>query len=74
VPTGSRIPSTVYHQMSPEFKELFDQAPLIISKGQGNFEGLSGMNRGVFFLLKAICVVVARALDVRVGDLVLKRI
>ena len=44
---------------------------LVISKGQGNYEGLS-QYKNVFFLLMAKCEVVAKKLDVKKGDLILK--
>jgi uncharacterized protein with ATP-grasp and redox domains len=44
---------------------------MIISKGQGNYEGLSGTTRPVFFLLKAKCYVLANDLGVEKGDIVL---
>ncbi|MFP4000216.1 MAG: ARMT1-like domain-containing protein [Desulfobacterales bacterium] len=37
---------------------------LKISKGQGNYEALSGQTNGIFFLLKAKCDVVARDVGV----------
>ena len=50
-------------------------ADVIISKGQGNFETLSGETaRPLYFILKAKCIVVARALGVRFGDSVLKHV
>jgi uncharacterized protein with ATP-grasp and redox domains len=44
---------------------------LVISKGQGNYEGLSE-NDGLFFLLMAKCPVIASDLNVEVGDIILK--
>jgi len=45
---------------------------MIISKGQGNYEGLSNVGRPVFFLLKAKCGVIANDLNVKENDIVLK--
>ena len=44
---------------------------LVISKGQGNYEGLSEYS-GIFFLLVAKCDVIAQDLNVSVGDFVFK--
>jgi uncharacterized protein with ATP-grasp and redox domains len=44
---------------------------VVLAKGQGNYEILSE-SKGVFFLLVAKCKVAARALNVEVGDFVLK--
>lgn len=72
VSTGMRIPSTVPGMVTEEFKRLLEDAPLIISKGQGNFEGMSDSELPIFFLLKAKCQPVADELGVKLGDLVLK--
>jgi len=61
-PRGCRAPGTVYEQCSPEFKKILEQADLIISKGQGNFECLEQLRGPFFFLLKAKCRVVSRYL------------
>ncbi len=72
IESGSTIPSTVLAQTTQEFRDALEHADLVISKGQGNFEGLSDTT-DIFFLLKAKCEQVARELGVRVGDLILKR-
>lgn len=46
---------------------------LIISKGQGNYEGLSEEARPIFFLLKAKCPPVAQDLGVEEGNIVLMK-
>jgi uncharacterized protein with ATP-grasp and redox domains len=56
---------------SQEVKSWIRKSDLVISKGQGNYEGLSE-NDGLFFLLMAKCPVIASDLDVKVGDIVLK--
>lgn len=70
---GSDAVGTELALAPPELREMFD-APgtLIISKGQGNFETLAGHGRqGIFFLFQAKCVVVARLLGLKVGDMLL---
>ncbi len=71
VSSGCAAPGILLDQCSREFRNLFYSSPLIISKGQGNFEALSGVNAPVFYLLKAKCDVVARHLKVGLGDLLL---
>jgi uncharacterized protein with ATP-grasp and redox domains len=71
ISSGCVAPGTVLDQCTPEFRELFRKAPVIISKGQGNFETLSESGAPIFFFLKAKCDVVARHLGVKKGDLVL---
>ncbi|MBN1358685.1 DUF89 family protein [Candidatus Bathyarchaeota archaeon] len=56
---------------SQKVKSLIKSHDLVISKGQGNYEGLSEHN-GLFFLLMAKCPVIASDLGVKVGDIILK--
>lgn len=56
-----------------ELQEIWERADLIISKGQGNFETLSGRKENIYFLLKAKCIPVAREFGVPQGALILKR-
>jgi uncharacterized protein with ATP-grasp and redox domains len=56
---------------SREVKRWIRNHDLVISKGQGNYEGLSE-NDGLFFLLMAKCPVISSDLGVEVGDIVLK--
>ncbi|MBF0586768.1 DUF89 family protein [Prosthecochloris sp. N3] len=73
VSTGSSAPGAVLDRCSGEFLDLFDRAELVISKGQGNYEALSGTSDKVFFLLRAKCPVIADHLGVDVDDIVLKQ-
>lgn len=70
--SGCESPGVILKQCSPEFLQLFNRSGLIISKGQGNFEGLSDCHRQVFFLLKAKCVIIANHLDVEEDSIILK--
>ena len=71
IESGSRVPGTLLEESTPEFKDLFFNADMVISKGQGNFETLDGAPRPVYFLLRAKCDVVAQLLEVEVGDILL---
>ncbi len=71
LPSGSSLPGTVLSQCNEEFQETFAQSDLIISKGQGNFEGLCAVSRPeVYFSLTAKCAPVAEYLGVRKGEAV----
>jgi len=74
ISSGSTAPGAILRFCNALFLEKFEHSDLIISKGQGNYEALSEVNRPVFFLLKAKCKVIAGDLDVRVDDIVLKGI
>jgi len=69
--SGSDAPGTILKYCSPEFMKLYQDAELIISKGQGNYEALSEEDKSIFFLLRAKCPVIAEDVGCRVGDMVL---
>jgi len=65
VSTGSRTVGLTLAGASPEFRELYREARLILAKGMGHFETLSHAGDArLFFLLQAKCEPVARALGV----------
>lgn len=65
-------PGVVLDYASESFHKKFKNADMVISKGQGNYEGLSDCDRKVFFLLVAKCPLVARDIKTDVGKLILK--
>jgi len=69
---GSDAPGTLLDDCSEEFREAFESADMIISKGQGNFETLSDVGKNIFFLLKVKCPVVADIVGLPVGSHVLR--
>ncbi|GAB6189179.1 DUF89 domain-containing protein [Marinitoga arctica] len=73
IPSGSKIPGTLLSDVNQEFMIAYKQADIIISKGQGNFEGLSEENENIYFVLMSKCPVVSRELGVNIGDLVFSR-
>ena len=73
VDNGARVPGTVLELCSAEFRDLFARAPLILSKGMGNYESLDGRPEPIFHLLQAKCPVIARDLGVSVGSIILAR-
>jgi len=73
IDNGSDAPGTILSDCSPVFRERFAAAGLIIAKGQGNYETLSAAGRGVFFLLKVKCPVIAEDIGCPVGTLILRR-
>ena len=72
ISSGSDGPGTFLSLATNEFRSYFNQAKLIISKGQGNYETLSEEDKPIFFLLKAKCPVIAKDLGCKAGDIVLK--
>jgi len=71
ISNGYDAPSTVLSSCSREFREAFRSADLIISKGQGNLEGLLYLqDPRIFFLLIVKCEVIAEILEVEKGSIV----
>jgi len=56
---------------SQTVKNWIKEHDLVISKGQGNYEGLSEHN-GLFFMLMVKCPIIASDLGVEVGDIILE--
>lgn len=67
VDNGDNSPGTVLERCSPDFQRRFWQSDLIIAKGQGNFETLSGIPANIFFLFKAKCDVISNFTGVPIG-------
>jgi len=66
ITSGYDAPSTIVNKSSEQFREYFDKADIIISKGQGNLEGLLPLNdKRIFFLLMVKCDVIAELLNVK---------
>lgn len=73
ISSGTDAPGNILRLCSDEFLRVYDVSDFIISKGQGNYEGLSGENKPIFFLLKAKCKVIADHIGVEQGSIILKR-
>ena len=73
IDNGSDAPGTILESCSEEFRRRFADADLIIAKGQGNYETLSDVEKGMFFILKVKCPVIARHLGCEVGQMILRK-
>lgn len=61
-------------EISEEFREIFDNHRFIISKGMGNYEGLTEIdlsNKEIYFLLCAKCNTISRDIGVNLHDMLL---
>lgn len=72
IDNGSQAPGTILEQCSESFIQRFEQADLILAKGQANYESLSENSAPTFFLLQVKCNVIARDLGINETDIVLK--
>lgn len=71
ISNGYDAPSTLLSKCSPEFLNHYYAADLIISKGQGNLEGLLLQDDPrIFFLLMVKCKIIAQILGVDIGSFV----
>ncbi|HUM22939.1 ARMT1-like domain-containing protein [Mesotoga prima] len=68
--SGADAPGAQEKTMKREFSEVYFSADVVISKGQGNLEGLSSVKREIFFLLMAKCEVIGGFLGVPKGSFV----
>ena len=60
ITSGADSPGTILSRCHQSFLQELHTAPIVVSKGQGNFESLHGRLPGIFFALKVKCPVVAR--------------
>jgi len=70
ISTGADCPGVILEDCSGEFREAFENADIILAKGQGNYESLE-QEKGIFFLLQVKCDIVARDLDEDLGKITL---
>jgi len=75
ITTGARSVGVVNAYISDELHMLLDEVDLIISKGMGNYEGLTEMHikSPVYFLLTAKCNTIAREIGVENGNKVVQK-
>jgi uncharacterized protein with ATP-grasp and redox domains len=70
IKSGTTAPGMLMDEASQEFLEAYKNADLVISKGQGNLEGLLDIEADIYFLLKAKCEIIAEVLGVELNDFV----
>ena len=70
-------PGIILSEVTKEFKDyFFNRNGVILSKGQGNFESLYGLDipqKDLYYLLKAKCNLMERIFGVKIGDLIFKK-
>ena len=70
ISTGANSVGVVKDYISPQLHELIDDVDLIISKGMGNYEGLTEMkiDTPIYYLLTAKCNVISSEIGVKLGS------
>ena len=74
ITTGSDSVGVVESMISDDFKEMLLNSPFVISKGMGNYEGLTEMNfngQDVFVLLCTKCPAISKEMGIDEGSHVL---
>jgi hypothetical protein len=71
---GTDIPGTVLEQCSNSFKLVFNEADVIIAKGQGNFESLYGIGRdNLYYIFLCKCNLFMERCGAMQNDILLMR-
>ncbi len=52
---GAPVAGTIYNLMPEESRQALDEADIILSKGQGNYESISGQGRHIFYVFLCKC-------------------
>lgn len=74
VTTGDDSPGAVWESASPEFRRLFQEADVVISKGQGNLEGLMEVKHDhLYFLLVTKCELIGERIGTSSGSFVVRK-
>jgi len=60
---GADLPGTDLHEVSAAFRAVFEEADIIIAKGQGNFETLTDTGKNIYYLFLCKCDVFIKKLN-----------
>ena len=64
ISNGDNVAGTCLDRISKEAKKAIDDADLILSKGQGNFETLCGCGKNIFYIFLCKCEMFAKQFKV----------
>jgi uncharacterized protein with ATP-grasp and redox domains len=73
IDNGSDAVGTIFDETTWEFRERYVQAPLVISKGQANFETIQDAGKEICYLFQSKCDVLSGELGLSTGAMVLKK-
>jgi damage-control phosphatase, subfamily I len=71
ITTGLAMAGVDRERSSPEFRAAYEDADVILAKGQGNFETLEGSKENVYFLFQVKCECVSNHLGAEKGQAVI---
>lgn len=61
---GNGMPGNVISEMSQEAMDVIEKADILVSKGQGNYEGLSGSGLNIYYMFLCKCETFMKRFDV----------
>jgi uncharacterized protein with ATP-grasp and redox domains len=67
IESGSKIAGNDLSVCNEKFIEIFNEADMVIAKGQGNYETLLNVNREIYFMFKVKCKGIADRSGLSVG-------
>lgn len=70
ISNGDYALGTVLSRVSPGFREIYQNADVVIAKGQANYESLSDEDQNIYFLLMVKCKAIAEYIGVKEKSLV----
>ena len=70
ISNGDYSLGTILPKTSTEFQRIFQEADVVIAKGQANYESLSDERKDIYFLLMTKCKVIAENIGVKEKALV----
>ncbi|WP_167956453.1 damage-control phosphatase ARMT1 family protein [Anaerosporobacter faecicola] len=74
ISNGDQSLGTVLERTSEEFRQVYEQADIVIAKGQANYESLSEqMNKNIYYLLMVKCKVISEYIGIKQKSLVCKK-
>ncbi len=74
ITTGDDSPGVAWDTSSKEFKDLFGKVDVVISKGQGNLEGLIEIpHPNIYFLFVTKCELIGERMGTTKGDYVVRK-
>ena len=74
ITTGDNSPGAVWESTSEQFQTVFKNADVIISKGQGNLEGLMDVTHdSLYFLLVTKCDLIAKRVGTKKEEFIVKK-
>jgi uncharacterized protein with ATP-grasp and redox domains len=74
ITTGDNSPGAVWESTSEQFQRVFKNADVIISKGQGNLEGLMDVTHdSIYFLLVTKCDLIAKRVGTKKEEFIVKK-